>query len=76
VLAGALCERWSVFKAGFQSARDPQYTVGPQRRRVEGGTARGASRSAAVVAGSDGSRVTAAAAGSDGAQAAQAPAGS
>ena len=34
VLAGALCERWSVFKAGFQSARDPKYTVGPQRRRI------------------------------------------
>jgi formate-dependent nitrite reductase membrane component NrfD len=34
VLAGAACERWSVFKAGFQSARDPTYTVAPQRRRA------------------------------------------
>jgi hypothetical protein len=25
--------RWSVFKAGFQSARDPKYTVVPQRER-------------------------------------------
>lgn len=44
ILAGAACERWSVFKAGFQSARDPKYTVGPQRRRVLGGRTRGASR--------------------------------
>jgi hypothetical protein len=35
VCAGGLCLRWSVFKAGFQSARDPKYTVGPQRARVE-----------------------------------------
>ena len=35
VLAGAACERWSVFRAGFQSARDPKYVVGPQRKRVE-----------------------------------------
>ena len=33
VLAGAFLERWSVFRAGFQSARDPKYTVIPQRRR-------------------------------------------
>ena len=32
-LAGAALERWSVFKAGFQSARDPKYTVIPQRER-------------------------------------------
>jgi formate-dependent nitrite reductase membrane component NrfD len=44
VLAGAACERWSVFKAGFQSARDPKYTVGPQRRRIAAGRTRGASR--------------------------------
>jgi Polysulfide reductase len=35
VMAGALCERWAVFRAGFQSARDPRYTVGPQRERLE-----------------------------------------
>jgi formate-dependent nitrite reductase membrane component NrfD len=34
VLAGEVALRWSVFKAGFQSARDPKYTVIPQRRRV------------------------------------------
>ena len=33
VLAGALAERFSVFRAGFQSAADPRYTVGPQRER-------------------------------------------
>jgi formate-dependent nitrite reductase membrane component NrfD len=35
VLAGGLAMRWSVYKAGFQSAEDPRYTVIPQRRRVE-----------------------------------------
>jgi formate-dependent nitrite reductase membrane component NrfD len=35
VCAGELCLRWSVFKAGFQSARDPRYTIGPQRARLE-----------------------------------------
>jgi formate-dependent nitrite reductase membrane component NrfD len=35
VCAGELCMRWAVFKAGVQSARDPKYTVEPQRRRVE-----------------------------------------
>ena len=34
VLGGVVCERWSIFKAGFQSASDPKYTVGPQRERV------------------------------------------
>jgi formate-dependent nitrite reductase membrane component NrfD len=33
VLAGELAVRWSVFRAGFQSARDPKYTVVPQRER-------------------------------------------
>lgn len=35
ILAGAATERWAVFKAGFQSARDPKYTVMPQRKRRE-----------------------------------------
>jgi formate-dependent nitrite reductase membrane component NrfD len=33
VLAGELALRWSVFRAGFQSARDPRYTVIPQKER-------------------------------------------
>jgi formate-dependent nitrite reductase membrane component NrfD len=33
VLAGELALRWSIFKAGFQSARDPKYTVVPQKHR-------------------------------------------
>jgi hypothetical protein len=33
VLAGEVAVRWSVFKAGFQSARDPRYTVELQKRR-------------------------------------------
>jgi formate-dependent nitrite reductase membrane component NrfD len=36
VLAGEIALRWSVFKAGFQSARDPKYTVIPQRERAAG----------------------------------------
>jgi hypothetical protein len=34
VLAGSVCERWAVYKAGFQSARDPRFIVGPQRARL------------------------------------------
>ena len=34
ILASSLCTRWSTFKAGFASARDPKYTVGPQRERL------------------------------------------
>ena len=33
VLAGEVALRWSVFRAGFQSARDPRYVVVPQRER-------------------------------------------
>jgi hypothetical protein len=32
--AGSLLERWAVFRAGFQSAEDPRFTVGPQRERL------------------------------------------
>jgi hypothetical protein len=42
--AGALAARWTVFKAGFASAADPKYVVGPQRALVERGERRGASR--------------------------------
>ncbi len=34
MLAGALANRWSVYKAGFQSAADPKYVVEPQRARM------------------------------------------
>jgi hypothetical protein len=44
LLGGALCERWSVFRAGFQSAADPDATLGPQRRAIAAGERRGASR--------------------------------
>jgi hypothetical protein len=39
VLAAGLTERFSVFKAGVESARDPRYTVAPQRDRVVSGGA-------------------------------------
>jgi hypothetical protein len=35
VCAGEVCLRYAVVKAGFQSARDPKYTVKPQRARAE-----------------------------------------
>jgi hypothetical protein len=35
IAAGAFAERWSIFKAGFKSAADPKYVVGPQRERIE-----------------------------------------
>lgn len=35
LLAGSVCNRFGVFRAGFASANDPRYTVIPQRRRLE-----------------------------------------
>jgi hypothetical protein len=35
LLAGGASQRWAVFKAGIASARDPKYTVVPQRERLE-----------------------------------------
>ena len=35
LLAGVMSERLAVFRAGFDSARDPKYTVGPQRARAD-----------------------------------------
>jgi hypothetical protein len=49
LMAGAICERWSIFRAGFQSAADPKYTVGPQRAGIDAGGRRGASRAANVA---------------------------
>ena len=34
VLAGAVCERWGIFRAGVQSTQDPRHTVAPQRERL------------------------------------------
>jgi DMSO reductase anchor subunit len=39
LLAGSLCTRLGVFEAGRASARDPRYTVVPQRERVTERTA-------------------------------------
>jgi formate-dependent nitrite reductase membrane component NrfD len=41
LLAGSVCRRWAVFKAGIQSAEDPEQTVAAQRARIarEGGGA-------------------------------------
>ena len=33
VTGGAVLERWSIFRAGHQSAADPAAVIGPQRRR-------------------------------------------
>jgi hypothetical protein len=46
---GALSARWSVFKAGFVSAADPKFTIGPQRERIERGETSGAARKRAHI---------------------------
>ena len=37
LVAGSVCTRFGVFEAGQQSARDPKYTVVPQRERLDRG---------------------------------------
>jgi formate-dependent nitrite reductase membrane component NrfD len=37
LLAGSFCTRLAVFEAGIASAKDPKYTVVPQRERLEQG---------------------------------------
>jgi hypothetical protein len=37
LIAGSVCTRFGVFHAGQQSARDPRYTVVPQRERLDRG---------------------------------------
>jgi formate-dependent nitrite reductase membrane component NrfD len=39
LVAGSVCTRFAVFEAGQQSARDPKYTVVPQRERLARGQA-------------------------------------
>jgi len=34
LLAGSVCTRFGIFTAGQESARDPRYTVVPQRERM------------------------------------------
>jgi hypothetical protein len=34
LLGGSLATRFAVFRAGFASARDPKYTIVPQRQRL------------------------------------------
>jgi formate-dependent nitrite reductase membrane component NrfD len=35
LLAASACARFGIFEAGLQSARDPKYTVMPQRERIQ-----------------------------------------
>ncbi len=37
LMAGSACTRFGVFEAGLESAKDPKYTVVPQRERLERG---------------------------------------
>lgn len=39
LMAGSLCTRIGFFEAGIESAKDPKYTVVPQRERVDAGKA-------------------------------------
>ena len=48
LLGGALAERFAVFRAGFESAKDPKFTVDPQRERIAAGRGQGASEKAAA----------------------------
>jgi hypothetical protein len=36
LLASSAATRWGIFHAGMQSAKDPKYTVIPQRERIKG----------------------------------------
>jgi hypothetical protein len=38
LLGGGIAERWAVYRAGFQSTRDPKYVVRPQRERIRAAT--------------------------------------
>jgi len=42
LVAGSVCTRFGIFEAGQASARDPKYTVLPQRQRIERGETTGA----------------------------------
>ncbi len=42
LVAGSICTRFGIFEAGQASARDPKYTVVPQRERIERGESAGA----------------------------------
>jgi hypothetical protein len=44
LVAGAVCTRFAIFEAGQASARDPRYTVIPQRDRLDRGEGHAASR--------------------------------
>jgi formate-dependent nitrite reductase membrane component NrfD len=35
LLAGSACTRFAIFEAGVESARDPRYTIVPQRERLD-----------------------------------------
>ena len=48
LMAGSACTRFGVFEAGQESARDPRYTVIPQRERLD---KRRAEQAAAEAAG-------------------------
>jgi formate-dependent nitrite reductase membrane component NrfD len=42
--AGAVAERWAIFRAGFQSVARPQDTIDPQRAGIRAGLRKGAAR--------------------------------
>ena len=47
-MAGSACTRFGVFEAGQASARDPRYTVVPQRERLARRQAEQAEQAAAA----------------------------
>ncbi len=51
LVAGSACTRFGVFEAGQESARDPRYTVVPQRERVDARRAAAAAEAGSAEAG-------------------------
>ena len=51
-MAGSACTRFGVFEAGLASAKDPKYTVVPQRERLARRQAEQAEQAAAAGKGS------------------------
>ncbi|CCH78848.1 exported hypothetical protein [Nostocoides japonicum T1-X7] len=51
LLAASAFTRFGVFEAGIESAKDPRYTIEPQRRRLEGRRAAGITDDSITTAG-------------------------
>jgi hypothetical protein len=55
-MAGSACTRFGVFEAGQESAKDPKYTVVPQRERMAQRAAQQAARGTGMTGADAGHR--------------------